>query len=261
MNANSIVRLVAIASVYAAFDCSRAYSELPPPPVIILTPTAGHAVGYNGNNGDHLGGPVPANLALAPGATAIGSSELGAELALPFHRIANVNDGSYGNPAAWIGASDDPNPWVGVALGGLFNVTSIAWGRDNLGSFSDRSLGVYTFEYTIDPVPNAGSAWTTHSMIDLVGSNPGVFDPSLRHEFEVFSSSPDFGSPVLATGIRLKVPNTGIANGTAIDELEVYGTAVPGGSDVPEPASTGAVLFCLAGVTVYALQRRHSKSD
>jgi hypothetical protein len=244
----------------------------PPPPVMTLTPSAGYAIGYNGNNGLHSTpnnpAPVPDNPALASnGADYFASSSLGEQYGFPppLHYKTTINDGEYGNTHSWIGNDFDTNPSIGVDLNGLYELTSVAWGRDNGnvagdpgcggGVCMDRSLGAYTLQYTqlenadhtspegVDPA----TGWVTIARVEYLSQNPGVFDSWLRHEFTVAQSD---GSSILATGIRLKVPGSGIGGqGTAIDELEVYGTLVP------EPSSM--VLAVMAGVLgLGALWRR-----
>ena len=55
---------------------------------------------------------------------------------------------------------------------------------------------------------------------------------------------------VLATGFRLVVPGTGLGAGTAIDEIELYGTVVP------EP---GTGIGILAGLGMLILRRRRNR--
>jgi hypothetical protein len=242
---------------------------VPPPPNLVLTPSPGYAIGFNGNNGVHnnpaFPAPVPDNRALASnGAVPSASSSLGAEFGFPFplHYPETINDGQYGNSNSWIGAGTDPNPSIAVALDGTFAVTHVAWGRDNGntvtdacgGTCTDRSLGLYTLQHTLVANPSTATpetgdpltGWATIATIDYLLSDPGVFDPHLRHEFSVLQG----GNPVHATGIRLRVPFTGIAGGTAIDEIEVYGALVP------EPASVVLALSALAGMLLVARRRR-----
>jgi hypothetical protein len=238
----------------------------PPPPVMTLTPSAGYAIGYDGNNGLHS---TPDNPALVPdnpalasnGADYFASSALGEQYAFvnPFnpdiHKKNTINDGNYGNSWSWIGDDFDTNPSIGVDLNGPYELTSVAWGRDNGniagdtgcagGTCTDRTLGAYTLQYTqlenADHTSPEGSdattGWVTIATVEYLAQDPGVFDSWLRHEFTVAESD---GDPILAAGIRLKVPSSGIGGGTAIDELEVYGTLVP------EPSSMALVV--LAGV-------------
>src|SRR6185436_20000709 len=97
-----------------------------------------------------------------------------------------------------------------------------AFGRDNTGTFSDRTLGLYTLQYTRVASPgttttftgNADTGWATIGTLNYQSAGTGLFaNPSRRHRFTF--------TPVEATGIRLLVPGTGINAGTCIDELEV----------------------------------------
>jgi hypothetical protein len=218
---------------------------IPLPAGLTTTSAPGFSVGWNGNDGVNFGAGVPNNIALAAnGSSAFSSGDLGPQLGIPFHIAPNVNDGIYGNGNSWIGGDGAPAPFhAGVMLPGLFEVTSIAWGRDNLaGTFGDRSLGTYTIERTLD-----GSTWEALGTVTLNFSDDSVAGGGvttiLRHEFDL--SDGDGG--VLATGIRLLVPGTGLGAGTAIDEIEIYGTLIP------EP-STG--LLFLAGAGLLLRRRR-----
>lgn len=233
----------------AAIDEIELYSTpgaiIPLPSGLTTTSAPGFSVTWDGNDGVNFGAGVPNNIALAAnGSSAFSSGDLGPQLGLGFHIAANVNDGIYGNGNSWIGGDGAPAPFhAGVMLPGLFEVTSIAWGRDNLaGTFPDRSLGTFTIERTLD-----GSTWEALGTVTLNSSDDSVAGGGvttiLRHEFDL--SDGDGG--VLATGIRLLVPATGLNGGTAIDELEIYGTLVP------EPSSS--VLF-LAGAALVLRRRR-----
>jgi hypothetical protein len=218
---------------------------VPLPPAIVTTPAAGFSITWDGNDGDNFGIPaVPNNLALASnGSAAIGSGSLGPQLGIPFHVIANLNDGLYGNSNSWIGADADQPPFhAGVMLNGLYDVSSIAFGRDNLGQFGDRNLGTYTLQRTLD-----GSSWenlgTINYMFSMDEVAGGGFTSQLRHEFEL--SDGDGG--VLARGLRLLVPGTGLGGGTAIDEIEIYGTFVP------EPGTAGLLVL---GAALFLRRRR-----
>jgi autotransporter-associated beta strand protein/T5SS/PEP-CTERM-associated repeat protein len=127
------------------------------------------------------------------------------------HAIAGINNGSFGNASSWIGGSVDS--FVGINLGGSKSLDHIAFGRDNTGEFTDRSLGRYTLQYTTAANPNASTpdaSWTTIGIMDYMSSAPGLFaNPSERHLFRF--------PAVTATGVRLLVPA-----GAAIDELELY---------------------------------------
>ncbi|MDF1784946.1 MAG: hypothetical protein P1U82_03690 [Verrucomicrobiales bacterium] len=237
------------------------------PPGLGFRAEEGFVIEWDGNDGEHFDatappdGPlVPENLAsLGKGASPFSSSDLGPELGVAFHVGANVNDGLYGNSNSWISASEDANPFIGVNFGKAIKVTSVAWGRDNGngavddsapgsdacgGQCDDRAAGLYTLQITTVPNPNADTAdddWTTLGTFDyrvnedlVIG---GAFTSFLRHEFQ---GSRESGSDLLATGLRLLVPTAGLAGGTAIDELEVYGE---GPDDFIRPAAGFAATW------------------
>lgn len=135
----------------------------------------------------------------------------------PTHTIANLNNGTYGNPSSWIGNSQ--NSFCGIRLGASpVAVGGIAFGRDNTNTYTDRTLGTYTVQYTTDPNPSASTPedrWTTIGTLNYTGPGiPHFSFPSRRHRYEF--------TPVMATGVRLICPGNGIASGACIDELELY---------------------------------------
>ena len=92
---------------------------------------------------------VPPNLALGKTAFALDELNIGG-----LHLITNVTNGSYGNSISWIGngATGFDGPFIGVDLGGTFNINQMAFGRSNVisgdvcaGVCTDRNLGLYTF--------------------------------------------------------------------------------------------------------------------
>ena len=232
---------------------------------LVITPSPGYAVAWDGNDGDGYNpaspAPVASNLANAAGAVAFTSSDLGPELGIGFHVAGNLNDSLYGNSNSWIGGNlpgGVPAPYAAIKLGGIFDVSSIAFGRDNGngayddstpgtdccgGQADDRSLGVYTLQFTRVSNPsastvdtgNAVTGWKTIATLNYQWSDDtipgGGFTSYLRHEFEVAAGA----QPLLATGIRLLVPATGIGGGTDIDEIEIFGTP---GID-PDPDQDG----------------------
>jgi hypothetical protein len=166
-----------------------------------------------------FGGAPPMNLARLPGATPFVIDSL---VGYPIHNFTGLTDGVYGNNNSWIGNSGNPG-YAGVRFGGLFTINSVAFGRDNTGTFADRTLGIYTLQYTRVATPdmntsvtgNPDTGWATIGTMNYQAAGTGLFaNPSRRHRFAF--------TPVEATGIRLVVPGTGIGgNGTCIDELEI----------------------------------------
>lgn len=239
---------------------------------VTITPAAGYTITWDGNDGVGFNpaspAPAPASLANAPGAVAFTSSDLGPLLSIPFHVAANLNDGLYGNANSWIGG-DAPNPYAAIRLAGLSTITSIAFGRDNGngafddsspgtdccgGQLDDRSLGIYTLQITTVPSPDgttadtglAATGWESIGTLNYVSSEDiapgGAFSAHMRHEYSL-------GAGVQATGFRFLVPATGVATGTAIDEIEING------SPVPEPT---AVFGVLSGLGALLLRRRRA---
>ncbi len=135
------------------------------------------------------------------------------------HAIAGLNNGTYGNSSSWIGNS--LNSFCGVSFGGTVNLGSVAWGRDNTGSFSDRCAGLYTLEYTQVASPGTGTAATGNPATGwaVIGTITYPASYSLRHAYTF--------TPVNATGIRLTVPGNSFADGACIDELEAGPAITP----------------------------------
>jgi len=165
-----------------------------------------------------LGGAPPMNLARAPGSEPFVIDSLAG---YPIHNYTGLTDGVYGNNNSWIGNSGSPG-YAGVRFSGTNVISSIAFGRDNLGTYSDRTLGTYTLQYTRVPAPGTGTSftgnpdtgWATIGTMNYQSAGAGYFTaPSRRHRFAF--------TPVSATGVRLLVPATGIGSGTCIDELEI----------------------------------------
>ncbi len=207
------------------------------------------------------GGTIEENN-LAAGAVPFAYDELG----YGAHLIAHINDGVFGNSNSWIGASAPPGgAYVGLALPELTSVGSIAFGRDNLGGFTDRWQGTYTLQYTqaADPPAATDADWTTIGTLTYNTAEPPLFArPSVRHQYTF--------DAVEATGIRLMVPAAGLGNGTCIDELELYASAevvvgyeltggitlVAEGGGIREGnvalASTGAEAFAIDSIEGYS---------
>lgn len=176
------------------------------------------------------GGTFAANN-VATGATPFALDEYGAGV----HLISNLNDLLYGNNESWLGngATGSEGPFAGISFGTTSRaVSSIAFGRDNGGEatqYVDRWIGLYKLQYTqvANPHANLGltttgnpsTGWVTIGTLDYQSAGGQNFAaPYLRHRY-------DFNT-VTATGVRLIVPATGAAAGTAIDEIELYGSTL-----------------------------------
>jgi hypothetical protein len=225
---------------------------------ITVEVSPGYALAWDGSEGLYFDSAVPDNWALAAnGATAIASGQLWPWEGGPvdpenaYHTTANLNDGAYGNAHSWIGAEpeDGVTPYAGVLFREAVALQSFAFGRDNAASaLDDRSSGTYTVQFTTD-----GSSWTSVGTITLSGPDEdtvpgGGFTSYLRHGFTLSAGT---GDPLVASGLRLLVPGTGLAAGVAIDEIEVFGVAV-----IPEPAHAGVFLAALSLAALPHRRRR-----
>ncbi|MDA3924440.1 MAG: lamin tail domain-containing protein [Kiritimatiellae bacterium] len=158
------------------------------------------------------------NLARQPGAVPFAIDSLAG---YSYHDVVGLTDGIYGNSHSWIGNSGSPG-YAGVRFGWQYTISGFAFGRDNLGVYSDRTLGTYTLQFTRVASPgtgtpvtgNADTGWENIGTLNYQSAGTGSFiAPSRRHRFTF--------APVDATGIRLLVPYTGSGSGICIDELEV----------------------------------------
>ncbi len=160
----------------------------------------------------------------------------------PAHQISHLNDGTYGNSFSWIGNAG--STYAGIILATPITLTSFAFGRDNTGALTDRDAGTYTIQYSYDPISgfNAATAtWTTIQTLNY-GTTPPT-SPYLRHLYSV--DAPLTG----VTAIRILTQGGIAGTGQAIDEIEIYGTAIP------EPA-TWAALMGAAVLGVVSYRRR-----
>lgn len=152
------------------------------------------------------GGTIMAtNYSTAAGATPFAKDVIPAA---PTHSITWLNNGTYGNASSWIGNS--LNSFCGVSFGTTRTIGSVAWGRDNTGTYSDRCAGTYTLQYTTAATVNAATtAWTTIGTITYASNAPANAN---RHVYSF--------TEVSATGIRLICPGNSFTDGACIDELE-----------------------------------------
>jgi hypothetical protein len=233
-----------LAVLAAALSAAIAPLHAASHPRLVITPAAGFAIAWDGNNGGFnspdLGAGPSNNVALASNGTVpFSSSDLGPELGIPFHVAANLNDGLYGNINSWISGAA-PDPFAALRFAASVNISSIAWSRDNglgagdscAGTCTDRAVGTYTLQVTAVASPDgttpetgdASTGWATIGTVQyLPGTEDGSFASYLRHRFDVAEG----GSPIAATGLRIKVSVGGIGGGLDIDEIEVNPIADP----------------------------------
>ncbi len=193
--------------------------------------TSAYSTVWDGSEGDFS---TPFTPALAP--TNAARASLGVEVFTTSNTnlASNLNDGRYGTGSAWSPTSNDLSSSVILRFNQTIPLSSIAWSRDNGdtndvacgGTCTDRTLGNYTFQYTLVTNPAAisnnatspSNGWTTIATVQFLSAQPG-FTPYLRHRFDFVATN---GQPILATGLRLRpaVSNT-------IDEIEINPPAVP----------------------------------
>jgi hypothetical protein len=164
------------------------------------------------------------------------------------HTIPHLNDGVYGNSNSWIGNSQ--SNFAGVAFDQPYTIDSLTFGRDNGGestTYMDRFMGTYIFQFTRTPNPNAATPddqWTSFGGFYLDSLFPNATN-ELRHVYE-------FDAITGVTGVRILTSSNGagFADYICIDELEVYGRAVP------EPGTLGLLAAGLVGLLAYAWRKR-----
>jgi hypothetical protein len=88
-------------------------------------------------------GGAPRNVAAAAAGGAATSS--GNYPDASKHRLANVNDGKYGNDFSWISSAAGQG-WVRIDWRQATSIDRVAWGRDRLGGYADRLPTDYRIE-------------------------------------------------------------------------------------------------------------------
>ena len=176
------------------------------------------------------------------GIAAIASSVLSSHD--PFHDETNINDGSYGNGSSWIGNSADS--WVKIDLGYFARIDQLVFGRYRVGACcSDRQAGFFTIETALtDDIFANGNSGNDNAEYAVVVNNNAVSYTGGQSVKVDFNAG---GSPQTVTARFLKF--TFANSGTAIDEIEVYGTRA-----VSSP--TTLMLFFFGLVTMLFIRRR-----
>ena len=136
---------------------------------------------------------------LAPTAKVLASGSRGD------HKLANVNDGKYGDPQGWI-SDTKGRGWVEFTLPRTARITKIVWGRDRTEKHKDRLATAYTLQAGLD-----------RSQMKTLASVPA------RRPTVNWKLTTDRFTPVKTKRLRFTTLAT---NGLepCIDELEVFDT-------------------------------------
>ena len=103
---------------------------------------------------DELEVLTPSGRNVARGATPSSSGDYSGN---PFHTLAHLNDGLYGNQKSWI-SNQIGGGWVQLELPEVEEVSRVVWSRDRSPkpTYSDRLATAYEIAVSLD-----GQAWTT----------------------------------------------------------------------------------------------------
>jgi hypothetical protein len=171
----------------------------------------GGSITSSGGNGLSLVTESPLNVAIT--ASPLNAAVL--STATPFatsclsgytmHQISHLNDGLTGNSNSWIGTA--ATDYVGIAFGTSILMSGFAFGRDNEGTYTDRTLSTYTIRYTRLASPglsttvteDPSTGWSTLGTLAYSATGTSATYLSNRHTFSI--------TPVLATAIRIDVGN------------------------------------------------------
>ena len=161
------------------------------------------------------------------------------------HQPEFANDGFYGNGASWI--SDSSNSWLKIDLGRIVLVDRVTLGRDRNGGFNDRDSGQFTIDVALtDNIYANGDDSNDSNEYSQVFDSPSVGFSGIISGAQTLEAS---FSNVYARFVKLTATN----GGTAIDELEVFGSLLnidikPGSSTNPiDPRSKGVIPVGILG--------------
>jgi len=169
------------------------------------------------------------NLALLAEARATGSSlipVMPADEREPVnsrHRYSYINDGWYNNCRSWVAASRTDPAWIQVNLGGVYQVSGVAFGSEHDQYYHDRAALEFKVETSLDD-----ANWT------LALEHPAGQPIATTTTF-------NFAAPVSARVVKLTIksstppfhPNTSpggvrvseFPGGVRVDEFEIFGVA------------------------------------
>jgi len=194
-------------------------------------PVSGYDIRWDGNEGQFF---TPASPALAPTNAASATAGVDVFTTSNTNLASNLNDGRYGSSSSWSAATNDLAPTIILRFNQTISISSIAWGRDNGdtnepacgGPCTDHALGSVNLQYTLATNPavinmissNPTNGWANIGTSRYLSAQPG-FTPSLRHRFDFAALN---GTPILATGVRLRLYGT-----NTFDEIEINPPAPP----------------------------------
>ena len=122
----------------------------------------------------------------------------------PIHKLEHINDGEWGNSKSWI-AEKIPGAWVQIEFPKPIEISSIKWGRDRQGKYSDR----VATEYRIEARRKAEDDWAllvssaTRLPYSKAASTPDLYDFS-SHPAERASRGREWKSRLDAATASIK---------------------------------------------------------
>ena len=135
------------------------------------------------------------------------------------HASAHLNDGEYGNGSSWI--AESAGAWIKIDLGQTARISALRIGRDRLGHFADRDPG----SLRVLVAQTEASYADGDDTLDAAEYVP-VFETDTYPDAQLINGADTVQvrfPPQVGRYIKLEVGNAG----TALDEVEVYGTVVP----------------------------------
>ncbi|QEG43331.1 DUF1553 domain-containing protein [Roseimaritima ulvae] len=117
------------------------------------------------------------NVALA---TAGAKATSSGDFTHPLHKLAQINDGRYGNPQSWI-CSQVSGGWVQIELPDELDIHEVVWGRDRESQYNDRVATNYQIDVSLD-----GQLWQPVASSQDRRSLGNDADDEPRYAFDTF---------------------------------------------------------------------------